>query len=101
VPVAQKSAARQKGKATGGKGEKKKKKAVAAAAAARNPQAVETEISEAEGHLAALSQQMSLPEVARDPGRLMSLNQEYTQTEERLRALYSEWERVAAEATNA
>ena len=97
VPVAQKSAARQKGKATGGKGAKKK----AVVAAARDPQAVETEISEAEGHLATLSQQMSLPEVARDPGRFMSLNQEYTQTEERLRALYSEWERVSAEATNA
>jgi ATP-binding cassette subfamily F protein 3 len=91
----EKTARRHKVKATGGKDAKKRKEK------ARDPQAVEAEISETENHLAALSREMSQPEVARDPARLSTLNEDYQQTEERLRDLYGEWERVAAEISNA
>jgi ATP-binding cassette subfamily F protein 3 len=67
----------------------------------RDAQRVEAEISEAEKRLAVLSEEMGKPEVAREPGRLAALNQEYRQTEESLQALYQEWERVAAETTKA
>ncbi|HEY0324091.1 MAG TPA: ABC-F family ATP-binding cassette domain-containing protein [Pyrinomonadaceae bacterium] len=67
----------------------------------RDARAVETEVAEAEKHLAALSEEMSKPDVARDSQRLVALNEEYGQTEERLQALYQEWERVAAETTKA
>jgi ATP-binding cassette subfamily F protein 3 len=68
---------------------------------ARDSQTIETEIAATEKRLAALSEEMSLPEVARAPERLARLNDEYQQTDARLRALYEEWERVAAEAANA
>jgi ATP-binding cassette subfamily F protein 3 len=86
-------AARPKNKAPGGKGAKKQ--------TARHPQAIESEIGAAEKKLASLSEQLSQPEIARDAARLHAVNVEYQQTEERLRILYEEWERVAAEATNA
>jgi hypothetical protein len=44
---------------------------------------------------------MSTPEAARVAGKLSKLNEDYRLTDERLRTLYEEWERVAAEATNA
>jgi len=37
---------------------------------------------------------MGTPEVARDPDKLIALNDEYQQTEASLRSLYEEWERV-------
>jgi ATP-binding cassette subfamily F protein 3 len=86
-------AAHLKNKAPGGKGAKKQ--------TARHPQAIESEIGAAEKKLASLSEQLSQPEIARDAARLHAVNVEYQQTEERLRILYEEWERVAAEATNA
>ncbi|HEV7860100.1 MAG TPA: ABC-F family ATP-binding cassette domain-containing protein [Pyrinomonadaceae bacterium] len=86
-------AARPRNKAPGGKGAKKQ--------TARHPQAIESEISEAEKKLAALSDQLSQPDIARDATRLHAVNVEYQQIEERLRVLYEEWERVAAEATSA
>jgi ATP-binding cassette subfamily F protein 3 len=67
----------------------------------RDAQQVETEIAGVEQRLAALSQEMARPEVARDPAQLQALDGEYRREEERLRLLYEEWERVAAEATNA
>ena len=67
----------------------------------RDSQIVEAEIAEAEKRLAALSEEMAQPDVARDAERLVVLNREYQQTDERLRALYEEWDRVATEATNA
>ena len=82
-------------KAPGGKGSKGKK------GQARDARAVEEEIAGAEKRLAALGEEMSTPEVARDAGRLARLNEEYAKTEERLRGLYKEWERVAAEAASA
>ena len=76
-------------KANKGKGEKKK-------AQGRAPQVIEDEIAEAEKRLAALADELSKPEVARDPTRLARVNEDYANTEERVRLLYEEWERVAA-----
>jgi ATP-binding cassette subfamily F protein 3 len=64
----------------------------------RDSQAIETEIAAAEAHLAALSEQLSTPDIARDPTRLRTINNDYQQTDTRLRALYEEWDRVATEA---
>ncbi len=82
------------GKASGGKGRKKPE-------SARTPELIEREIAEAEQRLAALSTELSRPEVARAAARVNTLNDEYRTTDERLRSLYAEWERVAAEAANA
>ena len=62
---------------------------------------IEGEIAEVEKRLAALTEEMSRPDVARAPARLAQLNEDYQMGDERLRALYEEWERVAAEATSA
>jgi hypothetical protein len=74
----------------------KKKKADA-----RTPELVESEISRAEQRLNEISQQMGTPEVARDAGRLIALNEEYQQTESLLRGLYDEWDRVSQEPATA
>ncbi|HEV2762525.1 MAG TPA: ATP-binding cassette domain-containing protein, partial [Pyrinomonadaceae bacterium] len=68
---------------------------------ARDPQTVEAEVAEAEKRLAALSEEMASPEVARSPERLSKLNEEYARADERLRSLYEEWERVVSEAASA
>jgi ATP-binding cassette subfamily F protein 3 len=86
----QKSASRQKPKSPSGKKQ-----------STRDPQTIEAEIGEAEKNLARLSEQLSLPEVARNPEQLKSVSEEYQQTDARLRQLYEEWERVAAETTSA
>ncbi len=67
----------------------------------RDPQAIEAEINEAEKRLATLSDQLSLPEVARDPARLKSATAEYQRADAHLRELYEEWERIAAETASA
>jgi len=64
----------------------------------RTPELVETDISNAEARLNAISQQMGTPEVARDADRLIALNEEYQQTESLLRTLYEEWDRVSLDA---
>ena len=87
-------AAQTQTKQRGGKDSKKK-------GAGRDPQAVETEIAAAEQRVAALAEEMATPESARDPKRLARLNEDYKKAEERLRELYEEWERVAAEGANA
>ncbi|HYH87155.1 MAG TPA: ATP-binding cassette domain-containing protein, partial [Pyrinomonadaceae bacterium] len=79
-----------------GGGDSKKKKGQA-----RDPQIVEKEIAEAESRLAALGEEMSTPEAARDPERIARLGEDYGKTEELLRSLYEEWERVVAEAASA
>jgi ATP-binding cassette subfamily F protein 3 len=81
-------------KATGGKGGGKK-------TPQRTPQMIEAEIAETEKRLATLSDELSRPAVARDTARVTTLNDEYGQADARLRALYEEWERVAAEAASA
>jgi ATP-binding cassette subfamily F protein 3 len=78
-----------------GKDSKKKK------SGARGPQAIEEEIASAERRLASLGEEMATPEAARDPARLARLNEDYGKAEARLRELYEEWERVAAEGANA
>jgi ATP-binding cassette subfamily F protein 3 len=89
---AAKPAAQEVKKPKGGKDSKKRD------ARARDSQTVEAEIAEAEKRLAALGEEMSTPEAARDAACLARLNEEYSKTEERLRGLYEEWERAAAEA---
>ncbi len=64
----------------------------------RTPELVETDISNTEARLNAISEQMGTPEVARDAGRLIALNEEYQQTESLLRTLYEEWDRVSLDA---
>ena len=81
-------------KAPGGKGKKSKQ-------GARTPQLIETEIAEAERRLAAVSEELARPDAARDAARAARLNDDYRAADESLRALYEEWERVAAEAASA
>jgi ATP-binding cassette subfamily F protein 3 len=81
-------------KATGGKGGGKK-------TPQRTPQMIEAEIADTEKRLATLSDELSRPAVARDTARVTVLNDEYKQADARLRTLYEEWERVAAEAASA
>ncbi|HEX8920921.1 MAG TPA: ABC-F family ATP-binding cassette domain-containing protein [Pyrinomonadaceae bacterium] len=85
--------ARSKTKTAGGKGGKKQP--------ARDSQLLEAEIGEAEKRLAEISEQLSQPEIARDPKRLKALNEEYKSADARLRQLYEEWEQVSAETTSA
>jgi ATP-binding cassette subfamily F protein 3 len=61
----------------------------------RTPELIEAEITQMEKTLADISAQMGAPEVARDAERLIPLNEEYQQTETRLRDLYEEWERTS------
>jgi ATP-binding cassette subfamily F protein 3 len=62
----------------------------------RTPEQVEGDIAQAESRLNEISQQMGTPEVARDADRLISLNDEYQQTEASLKTLYDEWDRLSA-----
>jgi len=86
------NAARKATSSGGQKGGKKK------TPAARTSQMIESEIAEVEKQLAALSEELSRPAVARDANRVTTLNNEYQQTDARLRSLYEEWEQVSAEA---
>lgn len=88
---------RQEKKSASAQARQSSKKKVKKKEPQRDAQAIETEIAEAEKQLSALSEEMGKPEVARAPERLAALNEEYRQAEERLQALYQEWERVAAE----
>jgi len=63
----------------------------------RTPDLVESDIAQAERLLNTVSEQMGTPEVARDAGKLIKLNEEYQQAEARLRDLYEEWDRVSEE----
>jgi ATP-binding cassette subfamily F protein 3 len=92
-PAPEKRGPQAKAKTSPGKGAKKKQPA-------RDSQSIEAEIAEAEKKLSALSDELARPEVARDHNRLLALNEDYQQTDARLRLLYEEWDRVAAEATN-
>ncbi|HEX7956055.1 MAG TPA: ABC-F family ATP-binding cassette domain-containing protein [Pyrinomonadaceae bacterium] len=94
APRAESRPAEPPAKQRGGKGAKKK-------GGGRDPQAVEAEIAAAERRLAALGEEMATPAAARDRGRLARLNEDYKKAEERLRELYEEWERAAAEGASA
>jgi len=67
----------------------------------RDSQIVEAEISEAEKKLAELSELLAQPQTARDPQRLRLVTEDYKKTDTRLRELYLEWDRVAAESIRA
>jgi ATP-binding cassette subfamily F protein 3 len=84
-------------KPRGSGGQKKSKKK----GSERGPQAIEAEVADAEKRLATLAEELASPNAARDHALLARLNEDYAKTDERLRALYEEWERVVAEATNA
>lgn len=58
----------------------------------REPASIEAEISSVETTLAALSEQLASVEVARAPDRLAELQKEYNTLNERLEALFQEWE---------
>jgi ATPase subunit of ABC transporter with duplicated ATPase domains len=88
-------AARGSAKQRGGKDSKKQR------SGGRDPQAIEDEIASAEKRLAALGEELASPDTARDPARLALLNEDYARAETRLRELYEEWERVAAEGASA
>ncbi len=90
TPKQQPSTQTNKTKASG----KKSKKSTA-----RDARIIEAEIADAEKRLAALSQELSSTEAARVPATLARLNADYSQTDERLRELYEEWERHAATET--
>ena len=60
----------------------------------RSPEIIEGEISELEKRLVRLSEEMALPEVARDITRLVAVNDDYERTNARLADLMSEWERA-------
>lgn len=62
-----------------------------------SPQQLETEIAKTEKRLTEISEEMSQPDVARDATKLVSLDEEYKQTEARLAGLYEQWERIAAQ----
>jgi ATP-binding cassette subfamily F protein 3 len=64
---------------------------------ARTAHMIETAIADAEKKLVDLSQQMGLPEVARNPEQLIKLDGDYRQTENELQTLYEEWENAAAQ----
>jgi hypothetical protein len=88
-----------------------KRKSIASAAAGgsqrvkivkkpRDPATVEAEISALEKRLVELSAEMTKPEVSRDIGRLVELNDEYQQGEAHLAELLDEWERAEASASS-
>ncbi len=66
----------------------------------RSADTVEAEVALAEKRLSELSEQMALPEVARDVTRLVALSDEYQRTEAKLSELYDEWERLGVETAN-
>jgi ATP-binding cassette subfamily F protein 3 len=82
-------------------GRESKKKESRQKGSGRGQQSVEAEVAEAEKRLAAIAEEMSRPESARDPERLARLNVDYGKAEARLQELYEEWERVVAEAAGA
>jgi ATP-binding cassette, subfamily F, member 3 len=63
------------------------------------PELLEAEIAETEKRLKAISDRMSLPEVARDATELVKLDDDYKQTEVRLAALYDQWEKATTQNT--
>lgn len=67
----------------------------------RTPEMIELEIATAEKKLEETSQEMGLPDVARNPERLLKLDEEFRQTETHLKTLYDEWESAAAERAEA
>lgn len=66
----------------------------------REPETIESEVSQLEKRLAELSEEMARPEVARDITRLVKTNDDYQRTEARLAELMDEWERAETTASS-
>lgn len=84
-----------------GRGAGRQKKAGKSRPTQRDAKLVETEIAQAERLLSGLAAELSNPEVGRNPRRLATLNADYRRSEEQLRALYEEWDKLAAETADA
>jgi ATP-binding cassette subfamily F protein 3 len=67
----------------------------------RDAAVIEAEIGEVEAQLAVISEQLGQESVVRDKEKLLALNREYKIADERLGALYAEWEGVAQTTANA
>jgi ATP-binding cassette subfamily F protein 3 len=61
------------------------------------PELLEAEIAKTEKRLKEISDRMCQPEIARNATELVKLDQDYKQSEAQLKALYDQWEKVAAE----
>jgi chromosome segregation ATPase len=59
--------------------------------------AIEGEIPRLEESLGQITLSMSRPEIAADHGKLQEANDKYQQTEQKIHALYEEWEKLSAE----
>jgi ATP-binding cassette subfamily F protein 3 len=77
---------------------KKQPKRARSSSKERDPQSIEADIAEAEKSLATLSEQLSRPQIARDPAKLKEVSEQYKQADSRLKALYEEWERISTAA---
>jgi len=67
---------------------------------AREPEAIEAEITEVEKRIAELSNEMTKPEIARDITKLVAVNEEYQRSEAQLAILMDEWERAETSAAS-
>jgi len=67
---------------------------------AREPEAIEAEITEVEKRIAELSNEMTKPEIARDITKLVAVNEEYQRSEAQLAILMDEWERAETTAAS-
>jgi hypothetical protein len=67
---------------------------------AREPEAIEAEITEVEKRIAELSDEMTKPEIARDITKLVAVNEEYQRSEAQLAMLMDEWERAETTAAS-
>lgn len=64
------------------------------------PEEIESEIHAAESELQELATALASDEVSRDRERLISVSQQYQETEERIRDLYARWEAALELAAN-
>ena len=60
----------------------------------REPELIETDITQLEKRMTELSNEMTKPEIARDITKLVAVTEEYERAEARLAELYEEWERA-------
>jgi ATPase subunit of ABC transporter with duplicated ATPase domains len=67
----------------------------------RSNQDIESDIAKSEARLTAISDELSSPKVARDRERVEALNREYGELDEKLKALYKEWETATTEGASA
>ena len=66
----------------------------------RETELIEADIAAAEQRLAEVSQRLAMPENARNPDSIRSLNADYEEANARLQELYDEWERVSQQLTS-